>query len=183
MKNISLLGLLMIAFAVLQFLDLLDIYTWDWLFDQPWTEYAGPATILYLGVSYLFDDVWKDHDKWLQRPIPVDSEGKRLKMAASMGGDEYIYNGERFHGADIDATFGGIRLDLRGAEITEDEEIDIHTFMGGVEVYVPAGVNVVVKSRSFIGGLSNETSRVQNKGQKTLHISASNILGGVRIMN
>jgi len=113
----------------------------------------------------------------------VDSEGKRLKMAASMGGDEYIYNGERFHGADIDATFGGIRLDLRGAEITEDEEIDIHTFMGGVEVYVPAGVNVVVKSRSFIGGLSNETSRVQNKGQKTLHISASNILGGVRIMN
>lgn len=183
MKNISILGLLLITFSVFQFLDIFDVYTWDWLFDQPWTEYVGPVAVFCLGISYLFDNVWKDHDKWLQRPIPVDSEGKRLKMAASFGGDEYIYNGERFHGADIDATFGGIRLDLRGAQINEDEELDIHTLFGGAEIYVPSGINVVVRSRSFIGGLSNETSRVQNKDMKTLHISASNIFGGVRIMN
>jgi hypothetical protein len=55
-----------------------------------------------------------------------------------------------FHGARLDAFCGGIRMDLREAVITEDEEIDIHTFMGGIELLVPVDVNVIVKSRSFI---------------------------------
>ena len=64
-----------------------------------------------------------------------------------------IYRGEPFHGARLDAFFGGIRMDLRNAAITEDEEIEIHTFFGGIELFVPQTVNVVVKSRSFIGGV------------------------------
>ena len=72
---------------------------------------------------------------------------------ARTGGDEYVYRGETFHGARLDAFCGGIRMDLREATITEDEEIDIHTFCGGIELFVPNHVNVVVKSRSFIGGV------------------------------
>ena len=37
--------------------------------------------------------------------------------------------------------------------ITEDEEIEIHTFFGGIELFVPQTVNVLVKSRSIIGGV------------------------------
>ena len=37
--------------------------------------------------------------------------------------------------------------------ITEDEEIDIHTFFGGIEIIVPTTVNVEVKSQNFIGGV------------------------------
>ena len=67
------------------------------------------------------------------------------------------------------------------AVITEDEEIDIHTFLGGVELYVPSTVNVVVKSRSFIGGVGNETDRNPKPNVPSLHIVASNFFGGVSI--
>ena len=99
------------------------------------------------------------------------------------GGDEYVFRGEPFHGARLDAFCGGIRMDLREAVITEDEEIDIHTFCGGIELYVPAHVNVIVKSRSFLGGVGNSATRNADPQAPTIHIVASNFCGGVDIKN
>ena len=72
-------------------------------------------------------------------------------------------------------------MDLREAVVSEDEEIDIHTFCGGIELYVPSHVNVLVKSRSFIGGVGNHAIRNARKDAPTLHIVASNFFGGVDI--
>ena len=67
--------------------------------------------------------------------------------------------------------------------ITEDEEIDIHTFCGGIELYVPTTVNIEVKSQSFIGGVGNHAKAKANSTAPTLHIIASNFFGGVDIRN
>ena len=40
---------------------------------------------------------------------------------------------------------------------------------------------VVVKSHSFIGGVSDETGKCIDQGARTLHITASNFLGGVTV--
>jgi predicted membrane protein len=72
---------------------------------------------------------------------------------------------------------------LRNAVITEDEEIEIHTFCGGVELFVPQTVNVMIKSRSFIGSVGNHASRNVDKETPCLHIIADNFLGGVDIKN
>jgi glycosyltransferase involved in cell wall biosynthesis len=64
-----------------------------------------------------------------------------------------------------------------------DEEIDIHTFCGGIELFVPPHVNVVVKSRSFIGGVGNCATHTADPKAPTIHIVASNFLGGVDIKN
>jgi predicted membrane protein len=74
-------------------------------------------------------------------------------------------------------------MDLRDATITEDEEIEIHTFCGGVELYVPQTVNVVIKSRSFIGGVGNHAKRIVGQDVPCLHIIADNFVGGVDIKN
>ena len=74
-------------------------------------------------------------------------------------------------------------MDLREAVVSEAEEIDIHTFCGGIELYVPSHVNVLVKSRSFLGGVSNHTIRNAEKDAPCLHIVASNFFGGVDIRN
>jgi predicted membrane protein len=74
-------------------------------------------------------------------------------------------------------------MDLREAVITEDEEIDIHTFCGGIELFVPTHVNVEVKSRSFIGGVGNHATRNADPKAPTIHIVASNFFGGVDIKN
>ena len=108
---------------------------------------------------------------------------REICCSVRYGGDEYIYRGEPFHGARLDAFFGGIRMDLRNAAITEDEEIEIHTFFGGIELFVPQTVNVLVKSRSFIGGVGNHASRTAEKDAHCLHIIADNFIGGVDIKN
>ncbi len=94
-----------------------------------------------------------------------------------------IYHGEPFHGARLVATFGGIRLDLRNAVINEDEEIDIRTCFGGVELMVPPTINIEVKSRSFFGGVGNKTMKCNAPEVPCLHVIASNVFGGVTIRN
>ena len=67
--------------------------------------------------------------------------------------------------------------------ITEYEEIDIHTFFGGIELFVPTTVNVKVKSQSFIGGVGNHAKTQADTTAPTIHIIASNFFGGVDIKN
>ena len=133
--------------------------------------------------GHIIDSYRQDPDQWLQRPLPIGEDGKRIRCSVHYGGDEYVYRGETFHGARLDAFCGGIRLDLREAVITEDEEIDIHTFFGGIELFVPTTVNVEVKSQSFIGGVGNHATHTVDPKAPTLHIIASNFLGGVDIKN
>lgn len=149
--------------------------------DHSWTEYFGPLLLLYIGAELVIYGFQHNPSQWLKRPVPQGEDGKRICCAVRFGADEYIYRGETFHGARLDAFFGGLRLDLSRAVISEDEEIDIHTYLGGVEVIVPNNVNVMTKSHSFLGGVSNEITRSEIPGAPCLHIVASNFLGGVTI--
>lgn len=177
------IGILLVATGVLKLGDIWNIWNAEWLWQQPWTEYIAPVALVYLGGNAIIKGLSHDRDRWLQRPVPQGEDGKRAHMTVRYGGDEYIYHGETFRGARIDTHCGGVRLDLRDAIIAEDEEIDIHNSFGGVEIIIPRCVNVVVKSRSFIGGVSNDTNYNSDPTAKTIHIVASNNIGGVSIKN
>ena len=181
MNRRTIIGIIFIVAALLKLADMWGIVHLD--LERPWREYFGPLFLLYVGVELVIYSFRHNPSQWLHRPLPLGEEGKRMCCAVRFGGDEYIFKGEPFHGARLDAFCGGIRLDLREATITEDEEIDIHTFLGGVELLVPANVNVMVKSHSFIGGVGNETVSCSDKDVCTLYITASNFLGGVNVKN
>jgi hypothetical protein len=183
MKARTIIGILLIVAGVWKLANMWGLIENDWLWSQPWTAYVAPALLLYVGEKTIVNSYRRDPDQWLQRPLPIGEDGKRICCSVHYGGDEYVYRGEPFHGARLDAFCGGIRMDLREAVITEDEEIDIHTFCGGIELYVPAHVNIVVKSRSFIGGVGNGATRNAAPQAPTIHIVASNFLGGVDIKN
>ena len=183
MKPRTIIGIVLIAAGAWKLANLWEIIENDWLWRQPWTTYIAPAALIYLGVLVIVNSYRRDPDQWLQRPLPIGEDGKRICCSVHYGGDEYIYRGEAFHGARLDAFCGGIRMDLRNAAITEDEEIEIHTFCGGVELIVPQTVNVVVKSRSFIGGVGNHAKHIVGQEVPCLHIIANNFIGGVDIKN
>lgn len=183
MNRRKIVGIILIVAALLKLADMWNIVRLDWLWKQPWTTYFGVFLVLYIGIELIISSYRHNRDQWLQRPIPLNEDGKRICCTVRYGGDEYVFHGEPFHGARLDAFCGGLRLDLREAIITEDEEIDIHTFLGGVELYVPTTVNVVVKSRSFIGGVGDETARREVANAPHLHIIASNFFGGVSVKN
>ena len=181
MKLKTIIGLLLMVAGAWKLANLWGIIENDWLWRQPWTDYIAPAVLLYAGAVTIVNSYRRDPDQWLQRPLPIGEDGKRICCSVHYGGDEYIYRGEPFHGARLDAFCGGIRLDLRDAVISEDEEIDIHTFLGGVELFVPSQVNVIVKSHSFFGGVGDETVNCPDKDACCLHITASNFFGGVSV--
>ena len=181
MKRRKIIGIIFVVAALLKMADLCGLIDLAWVWQQPWTSYLAPLFFLFIGVELIISSYSNSHDQWLQRPIPVNEDGTRICCTARYGGDEYIFHGEPFKGARLDAFCGGIRMDLREAVITEDEEIDIRTFLGGVELFVPKTVNVEVKSRSFVGGVGNEAVRTSQKDAPCLHIVASNFFGGVSI--
>lgn len=186
MKPRTIIGLVFIVASLTKLATIWGIIEWSWFAresEEPWVTYFCIGLLIYVGVSLIIDSYRRDPDQWLQRPLPIGEDGKRICCSVRYGGDEYIYRGEPFHGARLDAFCGGIRLDLREAVITEDEEIDIHTFFGGIELFVPTTVNVEVKSQSFIGGVGNHATHTVDPKAPTLHIIASNFLGGVDIKN
>ena len=183
MKPRTIIGIVLIVAGAWKLANMWGVIENDWLWRQPWTTYTAPTALIYLGAMVIINSYRRDPDQWLQRPLPIGEDGKRICCSVRYGGDEYIYRGEPFHGARLDAFCGGIRMDLRNATITEDEEIEIHTFCGGVELFVPQTVNVVVKSRSFIGGVGNHVSRITSQDAHCLHIIADNFIGGVDIKN
>ena len=183
MKTRTIIGILLIVAGAWKLANMWGVIENDWLWRQPWTTYVAPVLLLYVGATTIIDSYRCDPDQWLRRPLPIGEDGKRICCAVKYGGDEYVYHGETFHGARLDAFCGGIRMDLREAVITEDEEIDIHTFCGGIEIFVPTTVNVEIKSQSFIGGVGNHAMHTADPKAPTLHIVASNFLGGVDIKN
>lgn len=186
MRPRTIIGIIFIAASLVKLATIWGFISWSWfsrMTEGKWATYFCICMLLYIGAHLIVDSYRRDPEQWLHRPLPIGEDGKRICCSVHYGGDEYVYRGEPFHGARLDAFCGGIRFDLREAIITEDEEIDIHTFCGGIEIYVPAHVNVLVKSRSFLGGVSNATVRAADKNAPCIHIVASNFLGGVDIQN
>ena len=183
MNRRTIIGIIFVVAALLKLANMWGIIQLNWLWEHPWPEYFAVFLILYIGVELIIYGFSHDSGQWLQRPLPLGDNGKRMCCSASFGADEYTFDGEPFHGVRLDALFGGIRMDLRKAVITEDEEIDIHTFCGGIELFVPTHVNVIVKSRSFIGGVGNHATHTADPKAPTIHIVASNFLGGVDVKN
>ncbi len=178
-----LLGIILVAMGLLKLGDMFDLVDADWLWQQPWTAYVAPAALILFGFDLIFRRREHRHEQFLQRPVPSSEEGKRIVCRTKFGGDEYVYHGETFHGASLEVFCGGIRLDLREATITEDEEIDIHNSCGGIEIIVPRTVNVAVQSRSFLGGVENNANSTTLHSAPTIHIVASNFCSGVEIRN
>ena len=181
MKPRTIIGVLLVVASLLKLATLWDILHWSWfetVSEGLWAMYFCIFILLCVGIHLIIESYRRDPDQWLRRPLPIGEDGKRIRCSVHYGGDEYVYHGETFHGA-----CGGIRLDLREAVITEDEEIDIHTFCGGIELFVPTTVNVEVKSQSFIGGVGNHVNAQADTTAPTIHIIASNFFGGVDIKN
>ena len=159
MKTKTIIGILLIVAGAWKLANLWGIIENDWLWHQPWTAYVAPVLLLWVGATIIVDSYRRDPDQWLQRPLPFGEDGKRICCSVHYGGDEYVYRGEAFHGARLDA------------------------FCGGIELFVPTNVNVVVQSRSFIGGVGNHTTHTADPKAPTIHIVASNFFGGVDVKN
>ena len=82
--------------------------------------------------------------------------------AATFSEQKVDKTNEEFKGANLDAVFGSVVLDLQKAIIKEDPVIYTSSIFAGTTILVPNNVNVKVKSTSIFGGVNNKVL-TQNK--------------------
>ena len=146
-------------------------------FDMLW-KILIPAIIVIIGVKMVLSGVLGN--KANEIIDNLKSEGKEPRSGyAAFSGCDLDYSGEVFDGAELSATFGGVKCDLRNAVIEKDCAIRASAIFGGIDILVPCNVNVKVNSNSIFGGVSNKTKFVANA--PTIYINGTCMFGGVEI--
>ena len=170
-KTGHLIGICIGVFLLLCCQDILNFRMfWKLLF---------PAIIVIVGVKLILGSMLGNRGEQVFKQI--QENGSVKSGALNVTGATYNYTGEVFEGARLDAVFGGIKCDLRGAIINGDCVINASTVFGGIDIYVPEGLNVKVSSNSIFGGVSGKERRNDPANQHTLYLNATCLFGGVEI--
>lgn len=102
---------------------------------------------------------------------------------AVLTGRDLRFDNEVFSGAILSAVLGGIELDLRNAIIRENVVIEAKTILGGIDIWVPNYVRVVVNCTPILGGVDNKTIMPLGADEKTItiYLNATCVLGGIDV--
>ena len=139
-----------------------------------------PFILVMIGISILFKDTF--HKKVSEKIRTLNSnKGNFEGYCATFGEQKVDLSGQEFKGANLDAVFGSVELDLSKAILKQDQVINASSIFGGIEIRVPTGVNVKVKSTPIFGGVDNKAKVEYNESSPTIYINGTAIFGGVEI--
>lgn len=136
-----------------------------------------PAILVAIGLGIIFKGLIQNS---ITEKIKTVNKNNLESYCATFSEQNVNMNGVDFKGANLDAVFGSVVLDLNGAHIAEDRVIHATAVFGGIQIKVPQGINVKVKSNSIFGGVSNKVTH-HTDNAPTLYINGSGIFGGVDI--
>lgn len=169
-KTGNIIGILIGVALLLGINDIID-------FGKIWTLLL-PLVIVVVGLSLIFKDTFNSKVSKEIKKINKENN-KDNDYFAAFSGQNIDLNNEDFKGADLTVIFGGLKLDLRKANIDKDVVINASSIFGGINILIPKDVNVKVKSTSLFGGVTNK--KANNDNQKTIYINALCMFGGVEI--
>lgn len=139
-----------------------------------------PLIFVIIGLSLIFKN---NINKEVSEKIKKLNENLSSNdgYTAIFSGQNLNFDGEEFKGSNLNAIFGGIKLDLRKAIINEDIVINASSIFGGIDIYIPDNCKVKIKSNSIFGGVSNNKKCNVDDNSYTIYINASCMFGGVEI--
>lgn len=152
------------------------LFTTDVLEESAWS-YIWPALLILVGLVIVA--------RWSGRAISAESADEEVVRATAVfGGPNLACRAQRFRGAFLTAIFGGITLDLRDTRpVPEGASVNATAAFGGIEILVPKGWRISVRSTPIFGGLDDKTDHSQALADDApaLHVDAVAIFGGVEI--
>jgi hypothetical protein len=155
---------------------ILLLFTTDVLEESAW-DYVWPALIVAAGLAIALR--WRGH-----AVLSGVREDDVVRATGVFGGPKLVSSSQQFRGAWLTAIFGGISLDLRSARPAPDgASINVTTAFGGVDILVPKGWRISVRSTPIFGGLEDKTDHSEPPADDApmLHIDAVTVFGGVEI--
>ena len=155
---------------------LLLLFTTDVLEENAWS-YVWPGLLVLAGLVVVA--------RWSGRVIPAGGSTEDVvRSTAVFGGHKLVSTARQFHGAWLTAIFGGISLDLRDARpAREGASVNATVAFGGIDILVPRGWRISVRSTPIFGGLEDKTDHSQPPPDDApvLHVDAVAVFGGVNI--
>ena len=151
------------------------LFSTDVLTEDAWS-YIWPAAIILAGLVIVA--------RWTGRIPAGVSEDDVVRSTAVFGGTKLLSHTQQFRGAWLTAIFGGITLDLRDARpIPDGATVNATAAFGGVEILVPKGWRITVRSTPIFGGVEDKTDHTTAPAANapTLQVDAVTIFGGVGI--
>lgn len=139
-----------------------------------------PAVLVAIGIVVIVN-TFSGKKKNEYNPEQVIENPDNAEYYASFAGQKYAFYGTEFKGGKFSATFGGIDLDLRNITLEHDIVIEVDAVFGGIDIFIPDGVKIAVKSNSLFGGVSNKSQKCNPNGERTIFINAKCLFGGVDI--
>ena len=139
-----------------------------------------PVIIVGIGISMIFKDVFNKEvsEKITSLNKNMDSDND---YASTFSGQDINFDGENFKGANLNAVFGSLNLDIRDAIIEDDVVINATSIFGGIDIFAPKGCKVKIKSNSIFGGVSNNKKNMADNDAHVIYINATCMFGGVEI--
>src|SRR5699024_5835086 len=88
-----------------------------------------------------------------------------------------------FKGGKLTTVFGGVKVDLRHVEVSEQGAVsEITSVFGGVEFYVPENVRVEFGGTPIFGGFEDKTRRrVKDGTEKVIYVQGTFVFSGVEV--
>lgn len=136
-----------------------------------------PLIFVAIGLSMIFNETIKTK---ITEKVKEGKKNGLENIIATFAGQKVKKDGEEFKGANLEAIFGGVVLDLRNAVIEKEAVIKCTSIFGGNEIIMPSDVKVKVKSTPIFGGVSNKYADSKDS-EKTIYIEAFCMFGGVDI--
>lgn len=140
-----------------------------------------PVILVAIGLSVIFKNVLGSKTRKEMKIIIDKNKTGKEEYCSTFSSQNLNFDGQSFSGTGVSAVFGGIKVDLTGAVITEDVVINASAVFGGVDIIVPLEYNVKVESNSIFGGVSTKRSTKPVDGAPTVYVNATCVFGGVDI--
>ena len=155
---------------------ILLLFTTDLLEESAWS-YVWPALLIVAGMVIIA--------RRSGRTIPSGtSQEDVVRSTTVFGGPKIVSTSQRFRGAWLTAVFGGITLDLCDAlPATGGASVNATVAFGGVDILVPKGWRISIRSTPIFGGIEDKTdhSGAPAPDAPALHVDAVTLFGGVDV--
>ena len=155
---------------------LLLLFSTDVLEGNAWS-YLWPSAIILAGLVVVA--------RWGGHTAPAaGGDEDVVRATAIFGGPKLVGTARHLQGSWLTAIFGGIALDLRNAvPAPGGASVNVTGAFGGVNLLVPRGWRISVRSTPIFGGLEDKTDHTValSDDAPVLHIDAVVVFGGVDI--
>lgn len=136
-----------------------------------------PLIFVSIGLSMIFNETIKSK---ITEKVKEGKKNGLENIIATFAGQKVKKDNEEFSGANLEAIFGGVVLDLRNTIIEKEAVIKCSSIFGGIEIIMPSDVKVKVKSTPIFGGVSNKYTDSKDS-EKIIYVEAFCMFGGVDI--